>query len=720
MQVSSPAEGVESLLTVTESAAVHGCGVLEGGLVENHGLVLADEHNKAFSLMTGRLNNHSRAEAVNGSTLRIMTHLVGTEGSVVSAVTGTVLVAGELFHEAIITGVMRTEGTGLTFTFSWHNHIRGAVINGPCRMVTAGMVHVKETTLNGPFSLDGDSRIVIWDTPGVPATLTVGEPGSVRGEGSIVHGIIENHGAIIADATGKTLSVECLIKNRGSLRAQHGGTLLLKLRVEGFEGSVISGTQEGVVLSHKCLIEGVMGTVGTGITFSAALGSKLYRATVYGPISFRADGKVDIADTTLNGPANMDGPDCTMTLWPETDDAALLKLGPHGRIRGCGVVQYGRLENRGIISADMSDQTLRVECDLQNQGRLEAAGGGTLLLQGITTGKPRSVIVADRLSTVLLMGAFTGETETQGSGLTISNNGNNKIVDATINGPVTMPEPSYVEIARTTLNGVAEFRGDNARMDIVINNGASTLTFGAAGGARGCGSIYGSMGGNSDVENHRTVTADVGGKTLNMVGVRMTNNHQTGTLEVKPGATLHLRGATNRGTFRVEQNGVAIVGAVTQYEGLTNVNGTLNIHPDGQFVLAGGALTGSGTINGRVVNQGGTLDAGNSPGVLRITGDYEQTTEGVLDIELNGPKPFSGHDQLQVTGLARLGGKLRIIPGEFQPEEGSVYTIITHGSRAGEFGEVLSAHRDYSFEVVYNPDSVQVVAHGAGWRLPKG
>lgn len=721
MQVSSETAGLDSLLNITEGGVVRGCGQMLGGLVENRGLISANVRDKVFDFMTGRLNNHNRIEAVDGCTIYLRTLLVGSEGCVVSAVTGQVVAAGILTNEAIIKGVIRTEGTGLTINHSWHNYLRNAVINGPCRMVTAGLVQVGGTTLNGPFSLDGASSIRIESAdPAAPPVLTIGEPGSMRGEGEIIMGTIENHGEINADTNGKTLKVSCRINNRGRLQAFHGGTLLLQSLVVGVEGSLIAAVKEGVVIADRSIFEGVMATQGTGITFNSAWENRLHRATINGPISLGEAGRVHVSDTTLNGPANMDGQACDMWIWPEPDAEAHLIVGPNGRIRGCGIVHYGKLENRGVISADMNGTMLRVVCDLQNYGRLEAINGGTLVLQAITTGKPDSVIAAHSGGTVFLDGVVTGEMKTEGSGLTIGNSWNNHIVDATIEGPITLPSPCRVNIARTTLNGIAEFSGDHALMDIMVDNGPSVLTFGEAGGARGFGSIFGSMGGLSDVENHGTITANTGGKMLNMNGVRMTNNHATGRLEITPGAMLSLRSSTNHGTFQIAPEGIAYVGAMTQYDGLTNVDGTLNMYStESPFVLAGGALTGSGTINGFIVNRGGTMKAGNSPGILRVAGNYEQTPKGELHIELDGPEPQTGHNQLQVTGSATLGGTLRINLGEFRPEEGSVYTIITHGGHTGEFGEVVSADPAYRFQVVYNPNDVQIVAQRAGWRLPK-
>jgi hypothetical protein len=69
--------------------------------------------------------------------------------------------------------------------------------------------------------------------------------------------------------------------------------------------------------------------------------------------------------------------------------------------------------------------------------------------------------------------------------------------------------------------------------------------------------------------------------------------------------------------------------------------------------INGGALVGTGTVNANVVNGGLVSPGGTgSAGLLTIQGDYAQTADGVLNIEIGGYHPGSDFDQLAITGAA--------------------------------------------------------------------
>lgn len=87
----------------------------------------------------------------------------------------------------------------------------------------------------------------------------------------------------------------------------------------------------------------------------------------------------------------------------------------------------------------------------------------------------------------------------------------------------------------------------------------------------------------------------------------------------------------------------------------------------------GGSLYGTGTINGIgfaagshpiVVNAGGTLSPGFSPGALTIEGEYVQN-DGVLVLEIGGTGAGE-HDVLDATlGVSFLGGTIRFVQTSF-------------------------------------------------------
>lgn len=97
---------------------------------------------------------------------------------------------------------------------------------------------------------------------------------------------------------------------------------------------------------------------------------------------------------------------------------------------------------------------------------------------------------------------------------------------------------------------------------------------------------------------------------------------------------------------------------------------TLGIH---------GTLAGNGgTIIGNVINDGGLISPGNSPGVLTIDGDL--TSTGMVKFELAGTG--SGlFDQLLVSGNLKLGGVVEIdLLDGFDPAAGNSFNLLDFGS----------------------------------------
>lgn len=114
--------------------------------------------------------------------------------------------------------------------------------------------------------------------------------------------------------------------------------------------------------------------------------------------------------------------------------------------------------------------------------------------------------------------------------------------------------------------------------------------------------------------------------------------------------------------------------------------------PDGTLLVgANGVLKGTGTIFGDViVADGGTVNAGHSPGTLDIVGDLTLESDGILTIEVASALDF---DQINVTGLLTLGGTLNIafIDG-FTPAAGENFSLDIFGDAdlAGAFAAITS------------------------------
>ncbi len=108
----------------------------------------------------------------------------------------------------------------------------------------------------------------------------------------------------------------------------------------------------------------------------------------------------------------------------------------------------------------------------------------------------------------------------------------------------------------------------------------------------------------------------------------------------------------------------------------------------GDLQIAGGVITGTGTITGSVYNSG-QISPGASPGILTITGSYTQSPTGTLNIEIGGLTPGTQYDRLQVNGSVTLSGTLNIsTTNGFIPNIGDAFQVLNYNSRSGSFGTV--------------------------------
>jgi T5SS/PEP-CTERM-associated repeat protein len=146
---------------------------------------------------------------------------------------------------------------------------------------------------------------------------------------------------------------------------------------------------------------------------------------------------------------------------------------------------------------------------------------------------------------------------------------------------------------------------------------------------------------------------------------------------------------------------------------LTVNNGGI-VMADNITVGPAGKLHGNGNIVGNVGNNG-LVSPGTSTGALHVDGDYVQSVDAKLKVELASGASF---DQLLITGSADLAGTLDIalldglaISGErFLP-------ILTAANVMDQFDmELLPSVPDVTFDVIYNPTSV--VLHIVAPTLP--
>lgn len=202
------------------------------------------------------------------------------------------------------------------------------------------------------------------------------------------------------------------------------------------------------------------------------------------------------------------------------------------------------------------------------------------------------------------------------------------------------------------------------------------------------------------------------GGSLTASRINVGDEYGSGTLEVASGCTVSAKGGFWReNTIRtfgnssvdLTQGGKVLVGNVD-----TGLTGAITIGIDG-------VLEGTGTIIGNVSNQGIVRSGlryigqqGYSPGMLTITGDYEQESDGILTLFMAGSDADS-FSQIFIDGQADIAGELSVhlIDG-FIPNIGDIFEILNASSCYGNFSllNVVGLPDDMFFDIEYGSNNV--------------
>lgn len=232
--------------------------------------------------------------------------------------------------------------------------------------------------------------------------------------------------------------------------------------------------------------------------------------------------------------------------------------------------------------------------------------------------------------------------------------------NATMLAGLVLGVSSRLDIVST---GVFELIGDTSITGLGVINNAGLLL-------------------KSTADEHTTITADI-------------NN--TATVELRIGQT-HLQQMDY-----VQTAGQTILSG-----------GGITSHLFGGLQIDGGTLTGIGTADCDVDIDGGTAAPGLSTGELIIGGDYAQTTNGTLEIEISGIAP-GGFDVLTVVGTATLEGDIEVVLiNGFVPIVGSTFEVLTASAVIGTFDNVTPTGlpAGLGIEAIYTTDSVTLEITG--------
>jgi hypothetical protein len=557
--------------------------------------------------------------------------------------------------------------------------------------------------------------------------------------------------------------------NTGGLQASQGGSMvILNSGIIDNTDGVIQALHESVLhLQGTTIKNGLLNTLGTGVVRPSTNVPALEDVTNEGLFEMTNDlDCIIINSITNNDTISMlstgNGTDLRLhSLVTSLTGTGIIEMGDHANnfirnnfgavtrlhhdvdhtIRGAGQIGVNSLflTNDGLIEATLSNALqfdLREEETNFNNGTMQATGGGTLnfLNSGIVD-NTNGVIQALDGSVVNLMGTtiLGGTLDTADSGVVqgstnvpiltdVTNDGLFRLfndADVVINGTLTNNDTFEMNSAGNgtdirintavgTITGPGEIVMGNHPNNFIRNNFGSVTQFvnGADHTIRGGGQIgLNTIGIINDGTIISNVSAGISFDPRSEAGGFVNNGllHVTG----KGGVTIHPDPFTNAGDVVVDATRkLTRNGNYDQTAGTTTASGEVEVN-NGTFNLQGGVLNGSGLVDANVVNSGGSVEPGESIGLLSVEGNYTQTIAGALTIEIeNVGTPGSDHDQLALTGNATLGGVLRLESfNGYTPQIGDTFTVLTASAVLGRFHAVIPCG---TYEVSYTATTVEI------------
>jgi hypothetical protein len=451
-------------------------------------------------------------------------------------------------------------------------------------------------------------------------------------------------------------------------------------------------------------------------------------------------------DVDLVGSGTLDMGDNIKNVLSASQTGLTLRNTVMHTIRGAGTIGDGALTlvNDGLIEASAPNSPQRLllaSGDNLNNGTMVARGGGRLRIESCTIrNTPGAIMHADAGGVVELWtgGIANGTLTSDGSGLFRTVFQESEIANLTNESTIEVPSGTALRLKGTIQNDglisakpAPGFATINCIGDVVLA-GTGELRFTGS----NLGLLRGTQPG-ATLTNEAGHTISGGGQfgldeldTLVNRGLLRADSNimrtdlktsfvNEGVIQIGPGTgktwELEPSGFVNEGTITMSVFNSAIMrDTLRQTAGSTRVDGTMTFQNGAFLDLEGGRLGGDGAITGNVDSTGGvldpSLDLGEAPRSLKITGNYTQTQGGTLAVQL---APGS-NDLVQVTGIASLDGAIAVdfAPG-FVPTVGSEFTVLTASSVSGGFECIDASSLGVDgIEVVISPTSVKLVVTG--------
>ena len=551
-------------------------------------------------------------------------------------------------------------------------------------------------TLNGVLSGSGTVRAVGGTTSGASAWTHAGT--TTVDAGATVNASVNNNALL-------TVNGDMTIDNStvGSLTGTTSGTLLINSGTLTLGGDNTSATYLGAILGGA----GGVTKVGTGrqvlaqqLTYSGptlvsagtlAIGNGtlgtvglLFAPTTNAALEIDALGGMNLPDG-LTGSG-------TLTILSGTTTSPVVLTHAGATTVNSGATLTAAINNNALLTVEGT-----FAAPDSTAGSLAGTGTGSVLINGAAL-----TLGGDNTDQTYVGGMGGGGgiikngTGRQTLALTTIYFGNTTINGGTLrfgNGVVaglgfvfnTITDNGAIEFNTPGAVGVNPFGGSGTvRVLSGTLNTNGTLTHAGTTTIDAGGSLTGAVNNNAllTVNGTANLTAQpttvgslTGSGVMNInastftVGGDNTSTTYTGTFGV--GGNLLVKVGT--GTLTLTGNSGGVVAASKVNAGTLLVNGQ-HIASNTQ-VASGATLGGSGTVGPVIVNAGGFLSPGNSPGLLTTASLF---LGGTLLQEIQGNVRGTQYDAIDANGAVNLTGATLTLSGAYVPVVGDTFTIIAN------------------------------------------
>ena len=540
-----------------------------------------------------------------------------------------------------------------------------------------------------------------------------------------------NFGGVLAAGPDSTVNLQSFTLIGGTLRAEDTGDAPGVVRNQSAT-TLEDVTLDGDYLNPNGTTTFLLGTIqNPDHILMQSVGNQTDLRFDSSPITLEGGGEIVCSNTQANRIYGVSG-------------ATRLIVPSDHTIRGSmqlGVNQM-LLTNEGLIQAEGSAGVFLdlASGDNTNAGVIRADEGSSLTINGTTIANDGGTVAAGPGTSVFLQtstivgGNLTDEDGVAGPGV-VRNQSSTTLEDVTIDGDYLNPNGATTFlVGGLQTNGRFRVESVGNQTDVRIETSPFVLSgsemafsntlanrlYGVNGSVQlvnGAGHVlHGSfqLGVNqTQILNQGTIVADASAG-INIdptsTGIGFANE---GTLSVTGGNLSILAGPfLNAGTVTIDADRTLTrTGDYSQDDGLTTVHGTLATTSGGAVQVEGGTVNGTGTVAGPLNNIGGTVSPGDLTGTLAATNGYTQSAGGTFDIQIGG-LDAADYDSLAVTGTATLAGTLVVsrVNG-FAPSKNDVFTILSAGTRVGEFDAIVSCD---VVEVLYTDTTVEIRILNAG------